>query len=207
VIIKDMARHDSVNVLSRARFGRLACALEGQPYITPISFVYDGECIYSFSTVGQKIRWMRANPLVCLEVEELTSAQDWTTVVVTGKYEEIPPSPETREFREHAYGLLQRRPVWWEPGYVKTVVDETVRPLEGVYFLIHVHKITGRRGIPDSVSERVHAAAGGHPLNWLRRMLGLTYERSKSPEAHEGPERLQRVSSENREHRGEPVGG
>jgi len=199
VRIEDIGRYASVGMLSRARFGRLACAFEGQPYVTPISFAYDGECLYSFSTVGQKIRWMRANPLVCLEIEELTSAQEWATVVVSGKYEELPPCPENREYRERAYELLRRRPVWWEPGYVKTLVNETVRPLEGIYFRICVDKISGRRGIPDSVPERVCTPAGSHPFNWFRRMLGPMYKRSRSPEALTGecPERRQRVSSEN----------
>ena len=172
--IEDIGRHASDDVLRRARFGRLACALEGQPYVTPISFAYDGDCIYGFSTVGQKILWMRSNPLVCLEVEELTSVQDWTTVVVTGKYEELPLSSENRKYREHAYELLRRHPVWWEPGYVKTVVHGTDRPLEGIYFQIRIDKISGRRGIPNSVPERMRPRVRNRIANWLQETFGRT---------------------------------
>ena len=46
-------------------------AHDGQPYIVPMTFAYDADCLYSFSTFGQAICWMRANPKVCVEVDEL----------------------------------------------------------------------------------------------------------------------------------------
>lgn len=149
MLIHDMTRQASIDLLARMRLGRLACAHEGQPYITPIYFAHDGNYLYSFSTLGQKITWMRANPFVCVEADELVSPQDWATVIVLGKYEELPDTPEYEASRKRAYDLLQRRPVWWEPGYVKTVLDEKTRPIEPLYFRIHIDQISGRRGVPD----------------------------------------------------------
>ena len=42
------------------------------------------------------------------------------------------------------------RPAWWEPRYSKTVIEGKERPLEGVYFRIHIDRITGHRGMPDT---------------------------------------------------------
>ncbi len=152
MLIQDMSRQASVVLLKRTTLGRLACVHEGQPYITPIYYAYDdnflGECLYCFSTLGQKIAWMRANPLVCMEVDELVSLMDWATVIVLGKYEELPDTPEYESHRKHAYGLLQKRPVWWEPGYAKTVLNEKPRPLIPTYFRIHIEQISGHRGVP-----------------------------------------------------------
>ena len=53
-----------------------------------------GNCLYAFSTIGQKIEWMRENPKVCLEVEEIDDQSHWTTVLVIGRYEEIHQEPE-----------------------------------------------------------------------------------------------------------------
>ena len=92
---------------------------------------------------------MRANPLVCLEADEVSSPQDWATVVIFGKYEKLPDTPRYGVYRKHAYDLLQRRPLWWEPGCVKTVLDEKTRPMEVVYFRIGIDRITGHRGSPD----------------------------------------------------------
>jgi nitroimidazol reductase NimA-like FMN-containing flavoprotein (pyridoxamine 5'-phosphate oxidase superfamily) len=44
--------------------------------------------------MGQKIEWMRLNPLVCVEIDEIPSDVDWTSMVVRGRYEELPEKPE-----------------------------------------------------------------------------------------------------------------
>lgn len=149
MLIHDMSRQASIDLLARMRLGRLACAHEGQPYVTPIYCAYDDNCLYSFSTLGQKITWMRANPLVCVEAEELVSPQDWATVIVLGRYEELPDTPEYKVLRTCAWALLQKRPLWWEPGYVKTVLHEKTRPIDRVYFRVHIDQISGHRGVPD----------------------------------------------------------
>ncbi len=172
MLIHDMSRQDSLDLLARAQLGRLACAHEGQPCIAPIYYAYDDNYLYSFSTLGQKITWMRANPLVCVEVDELVSPQDWATVVVLGKYEELSDTSQYDGYRKRAYDLLQRRSVWWEPGYAKTVLHEKARPMEPIYFRIHIDQISGHRGVPDTVSGRELSAAHEGPVGWLRRILG-----------------------------------
>jgi len=152
MLIHDMTRQACIDLLTRTWLCRVACASEGQPYITPLCCAYDENYLYSFSTLGQKIDWMRANPLVCVEFEELVSPQDWTTVIVLGKYEELPDTPQHKESRKRAFDLLHRRDLWWEPGYVKTVVHEKMRPMEHVYFRIHIDEISGHRGVLEAVS-------------------------------------------------------
>ncbi len=153
MLIQSMPRQASIDLLDRTRVARLAYAHDGQPYIIPMSFAYDGDYLYSFSTLGHKIEWMRANPLVCVEVEELVSPHEWATVIVLGRYEELLDTPKYGAFRSHAHALLQRRPAWWEPGYVKTIVDGKERPLEAMYFRIRIDQISGRRGSPDGSAE------------------------------------------------------
>ena len=145
MLIQSMTGVASLELLGRATLGRVACTHEGQPYITPMSVTYDANWLYSFSTLGQKITWMRANPHVCVEVEELVSPQDWATVIVIGRYQEL----TTEKERTYAHDLLERRPAWWEPGYSRTVMEGKERPLKPVYFRILIDQITGHRGIPD----------------------------------------------------------
>ena len=145
MLIQSMTGVASLELLERATLGRVACTHEGQPYITPMSVTYDANWLYSFSTLGQKITWMRANPHVCVEVEELVSPQDWATVIVIGRYQEL----TTEKERTYAHDLLERRPAWWEPGYSRTVMEGKERPLKPVYFRILIDQITGHRGIPE----------------------------------------------------------
>ncbi|HEY6420410.1 MAG TPA: pyridoxamine 5'-phosphate oxidase family protein [Candidatus Binataceae bacterium] len=143
-MIKELTRQESLDLLARARLGRLGCSQETQPYIVPIYFAYDHDYLYSFSTFGQKVEWMRANPKVCVEADEVISPQQWMSVIVFGHYEELPNTPKWRDAREYAYKKLQQRnAIWWEPGYVKTMLHHTDRQLEPLFFRIHIVQITG----------------------------------------------------------------
>jgi len=172
MLIHDMTRQASIDLLARTHLGRLACARDGQPYITPMYFSYDEDHLYSFSTLGQKIAWVRANPLVCVEFEELAGPHEWVTVIVLGKYQELPDTPQYGMYRKRAHDLLRLRPMWWEPGYVKTVLNEKTRPMDSMYFRIHIDHISGHRGIPDTVAHRELSASHKGTAGWLRRILG-----------------------------------
>ena len=110
---------------------------------------YHADSLYAFATLGTKIEWMRANPLVCVEADEFVNRQDWATVIVFGRYEELPNTPAHDAIRTSAHALMQRRPAWWEPGYARTVIDGKERPIDPLYFRIRIEQITGRRGVPD----------------------------------------------------------
>jgi nitroimidazol reductase NimA-like FMN-containing flavoprotein (pyridoxamine 5'-phosphate oxidase superfamily) len=124
--------------------GRLACALFNQPYIVPVHFSFDAErsCVYAFSTVGQKIEWMRKNPSVCLEVDEIADRNHWTTVLVFGRYHEIQRRPEDAEERRRAEQLFQLRHEWWLPGAGKVPSQDHH---EMVIYRIDIDRLTGRR--------------------------------------------------------------
>ena len=92
-----------------------------------------------------KIEWMRENPLVAVEADEIDSAQQWESVIVSGRYEEFADTPETRDMRQLAWSLLQKHELWWEPGYVKTILGGAERPMVPLYFRIRIGRITGHR--------------------------------------------------------------
>jgi hypothetical protein len=171
MLIHDMTRLESTDLLARIALGRLACSHDGQPYITPIYYAYSADCLYSFTTFGKKVDWMRANPLVCVEVEELVGLQEWATVIVSGRYEELPDTPEYEKQRKHAHELLQKRPMWWEPGYVKTMLKDGPRPMAPLYFRIHIDAISGHRAVPDTDLEGTHATRAS-ARRWLPRVFG-----------------------------------
>ena len=103
MLIEELSRQATLEVLASTRLGRLACAQGVQPYVVPFFFVYHHNYLYSFSTVGQKIEWMRANPLVCVEADEVVSPHRWVSVVIFGRYEELPDTPES-ELSAHSPG-------------------------------------------------------------------------------------------------------
>jgi nitroimidazol reductase NimA-like FMN-containing flavoprotein (pyridoxamine 5'-phosphate oxidase superfamily) len=145
MLIHELTPVQCDEVLGRASVGRLACARNDQPYIVPIFLYFDisDNSLYSFSTLGQKIDWMRDNPKVCVAVDEISERFHWTTVIVFGHYEEIRDSAREADVRRRAYELFQKRPEWWLPGTGKlTTGEEHHTP---VIFRIQVHKASGRR--------------------------------------------------------------
>lgn len=148
MLIQEMTKQASLDLLARAHVGRLACAQGNQPYVVPFYFTYHNDLLYSFATVGQKIDWMRANPLVCVETDEVVRTEEWASVIVFGRYEELPDTPQYEAERLVAYNLLQKKAMWWEPVYVETTLHGTQRPLVPVYYRIHVTQITGHRATP-----------------------------------------------------------
>src|SRR5262249_29611054 len=118
MVIHDLTSGQCLELLARTHLGRLACAKADQPYITPIFFHYDQteHALYGFSTLGQKIEWMRGNPKVCVEVEEVVSQFNWTTVLVFGRFEEI---KDAGAARDRVKILVELHPTWWLPGTAK----------------------------------------------------------------------------------------
>jgi len=80
--IVELSQDECKELLNRVSLGRLACSLENQPYVVPVCFAYEPEYLYVFSTVGQKIEWMRQNPKVCLQADEIGSRSSWASVLV-----------------------------------------------------------------------------------------------------------------------------
>jgi len=145
MLISELPRESCIGFMQRVRLGRLACQQGGQPYITPLFFACREEALYSVATLGQKVAWMRANPLVCVEADEIKSPQQWTSVIAFGRYEELPADPQHESERALAFGLLQQQPLWWEPAYAKTIMGGHERPLELIYFRVLIGAISGHQ--------------------------------------------------------------
>ena len=172
MLIRELNRQESLDLLAHSRLGRLACAHEARPYIVPFYFAYDDEYLYSFSTFGQKIEWMRANPSVCVEVDEVVSPQQWVSVIVFGQFEEMPDVPEMRRAREYAHKkLLERDAMWWEPAYSRTILGDKERPLAPFFYRIHIVQVTGHRACPEHVTPagRSLLTAGLNLSRWLQK--------------------------------------
>jgi nitroimidazol reductase NimA-like FMN-containing flavoprotein (pyridoxamine 5'-phosphate oxidase superfamily) len=145
VTVHELTEPESIHVLQRAHVGRLACARDGQPYIVPISFYFDkyDQALYSFSTVGQKIHWMRDNPRVCVETDDVADRFNWVTVVITGLYDELRDASEAARAKRRALKLFEEQPEFWLPGAAK--LSSGVEHSAVVVYRIQVVTMSGRR--------------------------------------------------------------
>lgn len=79
--IEDLLRSELV--------GRIGCHADGRTYVVPVTYAYDGECVYAHSAEGLKVHLMRQNPEVCFEVDRMDDLANWRSVIASGTYEEL----------------------------------------------------------------------------------------------------------------------
>ena len=59
-----------IDELLREQFvARIGCQADGEVYVVPIIYAYDGDAFYVASVEGRKVELMRAEPRVCFEVD------------------------------------------------------------------------------------------------------------------------------------------
>jgi nitroimidazol reductase NimA-like FMN-containing flavoprotein (pyridoxamine 5'-phosphate oxidase superfamily) len=93
---------------------------------------------------------MRENPLVCVEADEVRGHDDWASVIVLGKYLEIPNTREYAKNREQVRSLLRKRSLWWQSGYTASQIRRKGKPPVPVFYIIHIEEMSGLRGSPDT---------------------------------------------------------
>jgi uncharacterized protein len=86
-------------VLRSEVVGHLGCFHEGRSYVVPVTYVYDGECIYGHSANGMKLRMMRANPQICFQVDRIENLTTWVSVIVWGEFEELASDAQKEAMR------------------------------------------------------------------------------------------------------------
>jgi nitroimidazol reductase NimA-like FMN-containing flavoprotein (pyridoxamine 5'-phosphate oxidase superfamily) len=162
MFIHEMTRLECNDLLTHAKVGRLGSARANQPYVLPLNFAFDGDdYLYGFTTVGQKVEWMRSNPLVCFEVDEIKNHNKWSSVIVFGRYEELPDTPKFGLARRHAHGFLQKRALWWEPAYISQAHRDNPHSLTPIFFRIKMGSVTGHRANSDAGEIAIAASLAG----------------------------------------------
>jgi nitroimidazol reductase NimA-like FMN-containing flavoprotein (pyridoxamine 5'-phosphate oxidase superfamily) len=148
MLINEMTETECRTVLAGASLGRVGCSLDGQPYIVPVYFAYESGFIYVLSTLGQKIEWMRANPKVCIQVDQVANQSQWVSVIANGLYEEL-PEPQYAAERAHARELLEKRHQWWLHAMGERRAKSGGDMIEPLFFRIRVDSVTGLRAVAD----------------------------------------------------------
>ena len=143
VKVEDIPLEEMRALLGRIGYGHLGCAREGRPYVVPMHYAYDGECLYLFTTEGMKTSFIEANAEVCMQVEEVESASHWQSVMVTGRAERI----TKQEDKEHAMQLITEGNPTLTPALNQTQLDAWQRANQIVLYRIRPEIIDGRKTI------------------------------------------------------------
>ena len=139
--VEDMSPAEMHELLRRASFGHMGCAREGRPYVVPMNYAYDGKELYFFTTEGMKTQFIEANPLVCLQVEEVTDPTHWRSVMVIGRAERLTNKDET----QRAMNLITERNPSLTPAISATQLDSLGRAVDIALYRITPELIDGRK--------------------------------------------------------------
>ena len=136
-MITRLSEVESRALLRGSRLARLGCVAEGYPYVVPVNYVFDGESFLVHSLPGRKIEAMRADPRVCLQVDEIGDHLNWKSVLAYGTYEEITNAAA----RERAMICLLS--LFPELTPVESLLAADAAAPSPVVFRVRVERVTG----------------------------------------------------------------
>jgi len=91
---------------------------------------------------------IRANPHVCLQVEEVIDNEDWRSVVVTGDAEQITELND----KDEAIRLIRSTNPTLSPAISIRWVDNWIRENIGVVYRLRPENVTGRSPVKVRIS-------------------------------------------------------
>lgn len=118
-MLGELSREQIDQVLFAETVGRIGCLALGRPYVVPVTYAYDGDCVYANCGEGLTVHAMRAHGDVCFEVEQIDSMSKWRCVIAHGRYEELVGEDAAR-----AMDFLLER-------FIPLTISETAEPGHG----------------------------------------------------------------------------
>jgi hypothetical protein len=138
-------------LLERQIIGRIGCSNGSKTYIVPISYAYDGECVYCHTHEGMKIEYMRRNPNVCFEVDHQHNMANWQSIIAWGVFEELTDSEQRvkalHKLHERILPFIASETVQLSPDW--PFPPEELNKITGITFRIHLTEKTGRFEMTD----------------------------------------------------------
>mgnify|MGYP001085801819 CR=1 FL=1 len=86
--------------------GYLGCVYRQRPYVVPISYYFDGKkAIIGYANEGHKIRAMRSNNAVSLQVSEIKSINHWKSMLAHGLFKELSGTDVKSRLHDFSEGI------------------------------------------------------------------------------------------------------
>jgi nitroimidazol reductase NimA-like FMN-containing flavoprotein (pyridoxamine 5'-phosphate oxidase superfamily) len=141
--VKEMLQGEMLALLLRGGYGHLGCSRDNHPYVVPMHYAFDSQALYFFTTDGTKTEFMAANHEVCFQVEEVTDARRWRSVMVTGRAERVTGDEEM----ECAMQLITERNPTLTPALNETKIGAWKRTNKVMLYRVRPEAIYGRHTI------------------------------------------------------------
>ncbi len=154
--VNEMTNDEIDELMQSVGFGHFACSRNDQPYVVPLNYAYSKPNIYVYTTDGKKSDIIKANPQVCLQVEDIINNGNWRSVVVNGRAEQITDIKE----REEVLQLILKTNPTLTPAISIKWMDNWVRENREIVYRIKPDTIAGRSAV--SVAMKAARAHSGN---------------------------------------------
>ncbi len=81
----ELTREEATELLRSEMVAHVATAADGEPYVTPTSFVVIGDELCFRTGPGRRLDALAANPRVCIEASRTDEAGNWESVLMWGE--------------------------------------------------------------------------------------------------------------------------
>lgn len=145
---EDLDEAACLELLGNNYIGHLAYISGKEPYIVPITYYHDADekCIISYSASGHKIDAMRRYEQVSMQVEQITTIQDWISVLTHGTFEELEGSAAKKYLHKFAQGVQStiKRVKGDKPKFIGDFSSRLQEREMPIVYRINIHGINGK---------------------------------------------------------------
>lgn len=136
--MQDLTSDQARQLLSETMVAHLAVIDEGEPYVTPISFVVVDDAVCVRTEAGRRVDAVAASPRVCVEASEFdVDSGNWQSVIVWGEAEVLEDDSETRDI---VLALMDK----YRSAIGSPLSPGGAFPGAGVIIRIPIERISGR---------------------------------------------------------------
>jgi uncharacterized protein len=97
-LMQELSTDQARQLLSEAMVAHLAVIDEGEPYVTPISFVIVGNAICVRTGPGRRVDALVESPRVCVEASDFdVNSGNWQSAIAWGEAELLEDDTDTRD--------------------------------------------------------------------------------------------------------------
>jgi nitroimidazol reductase NimA-like FMN-containing flavoprotein (pyridoxamine 5'-phosphate oxidase superfamily) len=112
---EEMSHHECGSLVATSHFARLACCKGNNPMSSRFTMPWLDAVSTASRCRANGVEWMRANPKVCVLVEEPMCRQVWRSVVIDSRLQELTSDGQWHYGYLPAWSLLEKHPNRWEP--------------------------------------------------------------------------------------------
>ena len=143
---KSLKQEECELILNQNYIGHLAYIDLNKPFVVPITYFYKDDRIICYSGEGHKINALRKQNAVVLEVSEITSVNNWQSVLVHGTYEELKSSSAKALLHEFSLGVkdvimrIELRDLDYISDFSAKINSDAIP----IVFVINIEELTGK---------------------------------------------------------------